>query len=80
MIPVTFHLNFSQTHWIATRNDIRIVASDLDELDLQIKEYLHQTYQNGSFVVKLYFDFDRFPTWMRQYMPHYFNRELIYQL
>jgi hypothetical protein len=80
MIPVEFHLNYSQTQWIATRDDIRINAGSLDELDKQIKDYLHHKYKKGKFVVKMYFDFDRFPTWMRQYMPHYFNRELTYQL
>jgi hypothetical protein len=80
MIPVEFHLNFTRTQWVASRDNVRIVAGDLDELDSKIKDFLRDTYHTGSFVVKMYFDFDRFPTWMRQYMPHYFNRELTYQL
>jgi len=77
---VEFDLNFTDTHWVCTHQDASFTADSLEQLDLQIKKYLIEKYKNGNVKVKMYFDFDRFPTWMRQYMAHYFNRELTYQL
>jgi len=80
MTRLDFDLNFDETHWICSNSDVSIRAGSLEELDAQIKQYLTDKYQKGNFSVKMFFDFDRFPTWMRQYMAHYFNRELTYQL
>jgi len=80
MKPLDFDLSFDQTHWIASNHEVSLKAENLDELDLKIKQYLSGKYTTGQYTVKMYFDFDRFPLWMRQYMAHYFNRELTYQL
>ncbi len=80
MQAIEFDLNFTDTHWICTREGVHLKADSLEQLDLQIKNYLTEKFEKGDFKVKMYFDFDRFPTWMRQYMAHYFNRELTYQI
>ena len=80
MTSINFELNFDQTHWICSNSDVSLRADSLEDLDAEIKNYLQKKYETGNFKVKMFFDFDRFPLWMRQYMAHYFNRELTYQL
>jgi len=80
MTQLNFDLNFDQSHWICSNSDISLRAENLEELDAQIKKYLLDKYQKGNFKINMFFDFNRFPLWMRQYMAHYFNRELTYQL
>ena len=80
MKSINFDLNFDQTHWICSNTDISLRADSLENLDAEIKNYLQKKYKKGDFKVKMFFDFERFPLWMRQYMAHYFNRELTYQL
>jgi len=80
MKQLEFHLSFLQTQWICTGNDISISADSLDQIDELLQQKLEEKYKNTNINVKMYFDFDRFPTWMRQYMPHYFNRSIVYNL
>jgi len=80
MTSLNFDLNFDRTHWICSNSDVSLRADSLENLDAKIKNYLQKKYKKGNFKVKMFFDFDRFPLWMRQYMAHYFNRELTYQL
>lgn len=73
-MEATFTLSFSETQWICYNDSFRIVADSLEEIDAGIEKYFRDTNTNGTISIKMFFDFDRFPAWHRQYMPHYFNR------
>ena len=79
-MELAFTLSFSENQWICYADGFNTMADTLDDIDRSIENYLRTTYQTGTFKVKMYFDFDRFPQWHRQYMPHYFNRELTFEL
>ncbi len=80
MTSIDLQLDFQDNRWHCYNEQIDIYSDELTGLDKKIKNYLTKTYQQGQFKIKYYFDFDNFPLWMRQYMPHYFNREIIYEL
>ena len=73
-MELIFTLSFSKNQWICYNKSIKITADSLDEVDENIELYIKNSYEKGIFNIKIFFDFDRFPEWHRQYMPHYFNR------
>lgn len=77
---LNFTLSFSDNQWVCFSNSVRLSADSLDELDDCIENHLRNEYQAGDFKIKMFFDFDYFPRWHRQYMPHYFNREINFSL
>ena len=79
MKPVKCHISFTANQWICKSKKINILADSLDEMDEKLKNELQKCYNDQEITVKMYFDFDRFPTWMRQYMPHYFNRIVTFE-
>ncbi len=80
MKTLHYDLSYDQSHWICKGDDVQFRVADLNDLDMELRNYLVKKYQKGDFKIKMYFDFEHFPLWLRQYMAHYFNRELIYQL
>jgi len=78
-MQLDFTLSFTDSQWVCYNDALHIVADSLDEIDDVIKKHLDNTYSNGEFRIKMFFDFDRFPRWHRQYMPHYFNRDFTYK-
>lgn len=80
MIEITLQLDFRNNRWYAHNQQISINADELSGLDAQINDYLTKNYQKGKYKIRYYFDFNNFPLWMRQYMPHYFNRETVFEL
>ena len=79
-MQLDYTLSFTDNQWICYANSIEITANSLDELDNLIATHLKSEYKKGIIEVNLFFDFDRFPQWHRQYMPHYFNRSLTFNL
>jgi len=79
-MQVSFTLSFDTDQWICSGTQIQLEAATLEDLDEKIKDFLQKKYKKGVFNVAMQFDFDSFPIWMRQYMPHYFNREITYNL
>ncbi len=77
MREIALQLNYQDNRWHAHNEQISINADELSGLDAQIKDYLIKNYKKGNFKIRFYFDFNNFPLWMRQYMPHYFNRETV---
>ncbi len=75
-----FTLTFSDNQWVCYNAEFKIAADSLDEIDTGIEKYLSTIYPSGKIQVKMFFDFDRFPQWHRQYMPHYFNRDLTFEI
>ncbi len=65
--------------WIGSNSDMEVKGSTISELDAELKRGLRETgdYASGTCVnVFMGFDFDVFPTWLRQYHDHYFNRTI----
>jgi hypothetical protein len=79
-MKIDFTISFTDNQWLCYNDATRILADSLDELDDGIEKYLKEKYKTGTFNIAMYFDFDRFPQWHRQYMPHYFNRDLVFNL
>ena len=77
---IDFTLSFDQTNWICYNKQVHLVAYSLDDLDKLIKKHLSEHYKKGHYTIVMQFDFNRFPTWMRQYMSHYFNRKIIFDI
>lgn len=80
MKQLDFTITFDQTDWICYDQHFRIQADTLDQIDEQLETHLQKKYPPGNYQVNMFFDFESFPTWHRQYMPHYFNRELYFNL
>ncbi len=76
MMQLDFKLHYKDKQWLCENNRLTFKAKELEEIDMLIKDYLIKTYKKGDFKINFYFDFEAFPLWMRQYMPHYFNRKL----
>ncbi len=63
--------------WVVSNDSITAKGMSLSELDDDVTRVLRQSgdYPKGTrIVVFMGFDFDTFPTWLRQYHSHYFNR------
>lgn len=65
--------------WIGRNDSMEVKGTTISELDDELKRSLLETgdYTSGTCVnVFMGFDFDTFPTWLRQYHSHYFNRTI----
>ena len=63
--------------WIVSNDAFRASGKTFEALDTNLIAVLRDTgnYEKGSRVsVFMGYDFDTFPTWLRQYHAHYFNR------
>ncbi|MFV2005592.1 MAG: DUF5395 family protein [Gammaproteobacteria bacterium] len=63
--------------WVVSNDKIFARGVSLSELDDDVKRALRESgdYPEGErLVVFMGFDFETFPTWLRQYHTHYFNR------
>lgn len=74
MILQEFTLSFDQNQWVCYNKTSKFHGNSLDEIDEKIEHYLKKKFKEGFIKVAMFFDFDQFPDWHRQYMPHYFNR------
>jgi len=68
-------LRHDGTRWIASNDVLSVAALSLKDLDAAVESTLRAS---GSFSgrqkVLMTFDNGTIPQWIRQYMPHYFNR------
>lgn len=65
--------------WIGRNHAMEVKGSTIFELDEELERGLRESgnYTPGTCVnVFMGFDFDTFPTWLRQYHSHYFNRTI----
>lgn len=75
MIELVLHHDGVQ--WIAENADFHAAADTIDRLDERIRALVqkHADYKGtGNRKVMMRFDNATIPGWIRQYMPHYFNR------
>lgn len=69
--------------WICHNETLRAQGNSLLDLDNDVQRVLRESgnYAESSQVrVFMGFDFDTFPTWLRQYHTHYFNRTVTIDL
>ncbi len=65
--------------WVGSNDSLEVKGVTIAELDDALENSLRESgdYPPGACVkVFMGFDFDTFPTWLRQYHSHYFNRTL----
>jgi len=65
--------------WIVTNDSYRASGTTFEALDTNLIVALRDSgdYKTGSkLTVFMGYDYDTFPTWLRQYHTHYFNRLL----
>jgi Family of unknown function (DUF5395) len=63
--------------WVVSNDQFFARGVSLSELDDDVERVLRESgvYPEGvRLVVFMGFDFETFPTWLRQYHAHYFNR------
>jgi hypothetical protein len=73
-------LGFKENKWYCKDSNFYCEADELSQIDELLKQKLTPYYSGRQVQINLLFDFDSFPLWMRQYMPHYFNRKFIINL
>lgn len=67
------------SHWIVSNAEFTASGDTFEALDTNLGEVLKSSgkYPEGGQVsIFMGYDFDTFPTWLRQYHNHYFNRLL----
>lgn len=72
-----FILTHDGTNWMARSGAISIEAPSLEELDIELRKTLRdkcRLKEHRENKVLMTFDNATIPHWIRQYMPHYFNR------
>ncbi len=79
-MKLDYTLSFVGDKWICFDESVEYKADNLDDIDDFIINRTKEQYQKGDFTINMYFDFDCFPTWHRQYMSHYFNREFSFSI
>ena len=62
--------------WVAANETIAATGRTLEDLDADVDRSLRENgaYSGSPITVFMGYDFDSFPTWMRQHASHYFNR------
>jgi hypothetical protein len=76
-------LSHDGRQWIAAYGGQTVTGRSLQALDANLKRALRSSsgLARGAEVrVFMAFDFSLFPTWMRQYHSHYFNRCISFRL
>ncbi|WP_455374870.1 DUF5395 family protein [Kaarinaea lacus] len=74
---VELKLIHNGSEWIVTNDSFKASGKTFEALDTNLIVALRDSgeYEKGSRVsVFMGYDFDTFPTWLRQYHSHYFNR------
>ena len=74
---VEFKLIHNGKEWIVRNDSLEVSGETFEALDTNLIGALRASgdFVRGSRVsVFMGYDFDTFPTWLRQYHTHYFNR------
>ena len=78
-VDIELSLVHDGKYWVGRNNSLEVKGVTMSELDEELKRSLRESgdYTPGACInVFMGFDFDTFPTWLRQYHTHYFNRTL----
>lgn len=82
-IDIELSLIHDGEFWIGRNQTLEVKGTTISELDDDLERGLRESgdYAPGARVnVFMGYDFDTFPTWLRQYHSHYFNRTISVQL
>ena len=78
MLSTDFTISFKNDKWICNQDKFNCKAHTLDEIDKIVLNKFRNEGLKGKINISYHFDFNSFPLWMRQYMPHYFNRNITF--
>lgn len=76
---VELTLSHDGQDWIASNGDLVARGETLSDLDADVERALRErdpSARHQRITIFMGFDFSLFPTWLRQYHAHYFNRYL----
>jgi hypothetical protein len=82
-VDVVLKLIHDGDEWIVSNDSLRVSGNTFEALDTNLLEALRNSGQfshGRKLTVFMGYDFDTFPTWLRQYHTHYFNRLLKLEL
>lgn len=82
-IDIELSLIHDGKYWVGRNPTLEVKGTTISELDEELKRSLLDSgnYAPGTHVnVFMGYDFDTFPTWLRQYHSHYFNRTILVHL
>jgi len=82
-VDVVLKLIHDGDEWIVSNESLNVRGNTFEALDTNLLEALRNSgeFSQGSKLnVFMGYDFDTFPTWLRQYHTHYFNRLLKLEL
>jgi len=71
-----FVLSYNGLEWHCENDIFSASGADQGELLTNLQQEIRDSgkYDKGTEIkIKMMFDFDAFPTWLRQYQSHYFN-------
>ncbi len=77
--PREFVLSFEGGRWLAASGGVAVDGKDLPELEASLARAFRSIPALAARLparVRLRFDYDSLPRWMRQYQAHYFNYSL----
>lgn len=74
-------LRHDGTQWSAEAGAFHVSGRTLSELEARLRDQLRQHYPpHARITVLMGFDNETMPPWLRQYMAHYFNRMITFDL
>ena len=82
-VDVMLKLIHDGDDWVVSNDKYNVRGGSFEDLDLKLMTALRDSgeYQSGAkLTIFMGYDFDTFPTWLRQYHTHYFNRLLNIEL
>ncbi len=82
-VDVVLKLFHDGDEWIVTNESLNVRGNTFEALDTNLLKALQNSgefSQGTKLTVFMGYDFDTFPTWLRQYHTHYFNRLLKLEL
>jgi len=82
-VDVVLKLVHDGDEWIVSNDSLHVRGNTFEALDTNLLDALRssgQFSQGSKLTVFMGYDFDTFPTWLRQYHTHYFNRLLKLEL
>ena len=82
-VDVVLKLIHDGDEWIVSNESLNVRGNSFEALDTNLLQALRNSgeFARGTkLTVFMGYDFDTFPTWLRQYHTHYFNRLLKLEL
>ncbi|RMG02497.1 MAG: hypothetical protein D6726_07420 [Nitrospirae bacterium] len=75
-----FKIRHDGKEWVLENEEAILTSPTMDGLDQKVREYVHKrgaVKPGEKLEVKMFFQNETIPQWIRQYSQHYFNRILV---